>query len=311
MKQSILLALAISATFLGALAMTGENVSAAELNYYGIETSVSKTLQVDTTATLIFDKPINHLDYTLDFEIVNMTARTNSGTSMCGYENNGRGCIVSCDFSGMREDEATIELTFSTRDVITRVGDNYEIKASYPINMPAKRIFSIIKLPPNGVLAAEVTNESFFPPDGNVLTDGKQIIVSWERRNVTANDTLTFSVLFEVLGSGGIMWDVSVAALTLIVVVAMVGVAVYIRRGAPQAEKDDKVVPLLNKDEKRIVDIIAKQGGESKQRVIVRESDFSKAKVSRLLKNLKERGVIDLEPISGRENKAILKIRGV
>ena len=310
MKQSILLLSVLSASFLTALAMAA-NVSAVGLNYYGIETIVSKSLQVDTTATLIFDKPVNHLDYTLDFEIVNMSAVTTSGTSRCDYENLERGSIVRCDFSGMSEDETTIELTFSTRDVITRVGDNYEFKASYPINMPAKRIFSIIKLPPNGVLAAEVANESFFPPDGNVLTDGKQIIVSWERRNVTANDTLTFSVLFEVLGSGGMMWDLSVAALTLIVVVAMVGVAIYIRRGSPPAEKEVKVLSLLNRDEKKIVEIVAKQGGEAKQRALVRESDFSKAKVSRLLKSLKERGVVDIEPVSGRENKVILKIKGV
>jgi hypothetical protein len=30
-----------------------------------------------------------------------------------------------------------------------------------------------------------------------------------------------------------------------------------------------------------------------------------------MVKNLKERGVIDIEPISGRENKVILKIKGV
>jgi len=68
---------------------------------------------------------------------------------------------------------------------------------------------------------------------------------------------------------------------------------------------------LLNKDEKRMVDIIARQGGDARQRVLVKESDFSKAKVSRLVKNLKERGVVDTEPISGRENKVILKIKGV
>ena len=43
----------------------------------------------------------------------------------------------------------------------------------------------------------------------------------------------------------------------------------------------------------------------------MRETDFSKAKVSRLVKNLKERGVVDIEPVSGRENRIILKIKGV
>ncbi len=71
------------------------------------------------------------------------------------------------------------------------------------------------------------------------------------------------------------------------------------------------MLPLLNKDEKRVVDIIARNDGQVRQSVIVKESDYSKAKVSRLIKNLKERGVVDTDPISGRENKVILKIKGV
>ena len=39
----------------------------------------------------------------------------------------------------------------------------------------------------------------------------------------------------------------------------------------------------------------------------MRESGFSKAKVSRLVSNLRERGVVGVEPISGRENRVLLK----
>ena len=43
------------------------------------------------------------------------------------------------------------------------------------------------------------------------------------------------------------------------------------------------------------------------QKVLVRETDFSKAKVSRLVKSLSERGVLEVEPM-GRTNKIKLKI---
>jgi hypothetical protein len=211
----------------------------------------------------------------------------------------------------MSEEESTIKLSFSTRDAIKRVGDDYEFKATYPISMPTKRMFSIIKLPPNGVLARAVANQSYFPPDGKILTDGKHMIVSWEKKNLTVDDALSFSVLFEVVGAGGFIWDASIMALTGIVVIVMVAVAIYMRRGSAPGKPEVKVLPLLNKDEKRIVDIVAREGGEARQRLLVKESDFSKAKVSRLVKNLKERGVIETEAISGRENKIILKIKGV
>ena len=57
-----------------------------------------------------------------------------------------------------------------------------------------------------------------------------------------------------------------------------------------------------------IIDILNKYSGKIGQKVIVRESDFSKAKVSRLVKSLKGRGVLDTEAISGRENRIMLKM---
>jgi uncharacterized membrane protein len=297
--------------FFAAFIIMLESGAAAELNYYGIETIVEENFLVHTTTTLIFDKPINHIDYNLDFNILNLSVKTMSGTSQCGFENVDGSSSIRCDFFEMSEKDTTIELSFSTRNAIRRLGDNYEFKATYPITMPTKRMFSIIKLPPKGMLAEEIVNESFFPPDGDILTDGKHIIISWEKKNLTVDDSLSFSVFFEVLGTGGVLWDMSVVALTSVVVIVMIIVAVYMRRGSAPAKPEVKVLPLLNKDEKRIVDIVAKEGGEARQRVLVKESDFSKAKVSRLVKNLKERGVVNTEPISGRENKVILKIKGV
>ena len=98
--------------------------------------------------------------------------------------------------------------------------------------------------------------------------------------------------------------------LTAVVIVVMVGIAVYMRR-PKDAKPADVIESVLNKDENAIVSILKRHDGKAGQKVIVRESDFSKAKVSRLVSNLKERGVVDTEPISGRENKVILKIEGV
>lgn len=299
---------AFIAVFICIMAMSAE---AAELDYYGIETVVNQNFMVYTTTTLIFDTPINHLDYNLDFNIKNLSVNTLSGTNRCSFENVGSGSVINCDFYSMSPEDTTIKLSFATTNAVKRIGDDYEFRATYPIAMPTDRMFSIIKLPPKGVLAREVANQSFFPPDGKVLTDGKHMIVSWEKKNLTVDDSLSFSVMFEVVGTGGIMWDISIVALTAFVIIAMVLIAVYMRKGAGPVQKEVKVLPFLNKEEKKIVDIVAKEGGEARQRLLVKETDFSKAKVSRLIKNLKERGVVDTEPISGRENKVILKIKGV
>jgi uncharacterized membrane protein len=285
---------------------------AAGLEYYGIEATIERNLQVIGEVTLIPLKPVNHIDYELDFTIFNLSADTMSGTSRCDYENMQSGSRITCDLYGMEEERTNIWLTFYTRDAIRRVENDYEFRLDFPVTDNTGRMFSIVRLPAKGVLSEEITNQSYFPPDGFTLTDGKRMMVSWERENLTESDTLSFSVLFEVMNEGSSMWDITVISVTGAVVLIMVLVAVYLRRGSSGGgETEVKVLPLLNKDEKKVVDIMARNGGEARQSLIVKESDYSKAKVSRLVKNLKERGVVDTEPISGRENKVILKIKGV
>jgi uncharacterized membrane protein len=297
--------------FILAVSVLSLQASAAEINYYGISADIDNSLFVRATVMIVTDKPINHLEYNLDFGIYNLSVETGAGTRNCGLEKVGKTSVITCDFYGMEEGENSIKISFYTRDVIKRSEDAYEFKTGFPATMPIKRMFATVKLPTKGVLSEDVVNQSFFPPDGNVITDGRRMILTWEMLEIEEGDKMTFSVLFEVFGQGGIMWDLSVIALTSIVVIIMVGVAVYMRRGTPPAEREVKVLPLLNKDEKRVVDIIARHDGEARQRDLVNESDFSKAKVSRMVKNLKERGVVDTVAISGRENKVILKIKGV
>lgn len=308
MKSSVIF---LAAFLLLSSFMTASYVSAAELEYYGIEVSIERNLQVRITLTLTPAAPINNLGYNLDFSIFNLSVSTQSGTSRCGIENVNGGSKISCDFYGMEEGNTRIRLGFSTRAVIRPMENNYEFRADFPVPMPAQRAFSLIKLPPKAVLSEEIANQSYFPGDGSTLTDGKRMMISWERNNLTESDTLSFSAIFEVVGGGSTMWDLTVIIMTSAVVIIMIVVAIYMRRGTSGRAMEIKVLPLLNKDEKRVVDIVARNDGEARQSLIVKESDYSKAKVSRLVKNLKERGVVDTEPISGRENKIILKIKGV
>jgi uncharacterized membrane protein len=287
------------------------HVSAADLEYYGIDTTIEKNLQTAVTLTLIPVKPVNIIDLELDFTILNLSVTTMSGTSRCDFTSINGGSSISCNFYGMEEDDRNVRINFYTREAVRPTGNNYEFRLNFPVPYNTERVFSIVKLPAKAALSEEVVNQSYFPPDGSTLTDGRRMMVSWEDMNLTTEDTLSFLVTFEVMDSGGNMWDLTVIGMTSLVVIIMISVAVYMSRGSPKCEADVKVLPLLNKDEKKVVDIIARNDGQVRQSVIVKESDYSKAKVSRLIKNLKERGVVDTDPISGRENKVILKIKGV
>jgi len=80
---------------------------------------------------------------------------------------------------------------------------------------------------------------------------------------------------------------------------------IYTRR-ASRFNKTKVIASVLNADEKRVVKILAASDGNALQKHVVKESGFSKAKVSRLLKSMGWRGIIKLEPVSGRENRVLL-----
>jgi uncharacterized membrane protein len=175
---------------------------------------------------------------------------------------------------------------------------------NYGIPFPIENTFILIRLPRNDILAGE-QNESYFPTTGGTLTDGKHIMVFWEDEGLETGENLQFSILFTRPAITDI-FSFAFYAMLIVAVVAVVVATIYIKR--IRGTKFAVMKSVLNKDEKRIIDILAHKEGRAGQKVLVRETDFSKAKVSRIVKSLKERGLVETEPISGRENRVILRL---
>jgi uncharacterized membrane protein len=295
---------------LACVAGSASLAAATSLEYYGIEDIIDDDMNIRSTITLKFASPISHLEYQLGMKVRNLSASSNFDSADCSIEDVGEKSVVVCDFVGMTKERNLLKLSFVTREGIRSVGDGYKFTVNYGVSLPIERLFVIIKLPENGILAETPVNASFFPHDGRTLSDGKRIGVYWESNNLTTGDDLQYSVTYSM---PTIVSVSLIVALTAVVIIAMAGIGFYVRKGsASQPAASVVVTPavsVLNQDEKRVVDILKMSEGKAGQKHIVREGDFSKAKVSRLVKSLKERGVVDVEPISGRENRIILKLR--
>lgn len=308
MKQLNYLVL-LSVLFVSVMCFTaGASAEDVKIKYYGIEMSINEDLSIDNTITFKFKNPISHLDYQPDFKIYNLNVSANFEPVDCRTFESGTRTRISCDFRGVITEENYIRFDFETKDGVKRSGNKYEFIVSYGVSKETERVFASIKLPEKALLTAE-GNESYFPKDANVITDGRQMIIIWERLNLSQGSNLDFSVLYEMPSTRGELDNLLISVLTIIIVAAMIGIAVYVRRGYRKSPRTVKVVaPLLRDDEKTMIRILSKHGGRAMQRVLVRESDFSKAKVSRLVKALKERNVLDVEPL-GRTNRIILKVK--
>jgi uncharacterized membrane protein len=307
MKQScewVLGSKALLAAALLTLCMMPAFAHALELDYYGVETSITEDQEARTTLNLRFSEPVNSSDFMLDFRAGNLTAETSADSVDC-IVSEGPKSRVTCAFTGMTKSTNLLQLTFATTDGFSSVFGKVNFTANYAISLPPKEATFLIKIPKNSMLSEEPTNQSYSPGDGKILSDGRNIMVYWERTN--AKDDMRFSVSYATQVLNPIYNNMLVIIVAGVVIFSMIAVAFYLRRGLGGESAAEVLASVLNSDEKKVVDILVRHGGKSGQKVIVRESDFSKAKVSRLVKNLKERGVVDIEPISGRENRIILK----
>lgn len=284
------------------------SVSATELEYYGIKCIINDDMTAKHEILFKFSEPVKQtrFEYQINFKIYNFSASADFSKAKCRIIDLKDAAGVSCDLKEITKEKNTLTFTFYTKDTVRYEGGRYQFIGDYTVPFPVKNFFILIRLPTNGILAEEIANESYFPGDGGVLTDGKHIMVYWERENLTPRENLKFSIFYNlpVLGDKKI-YNITVIILTVLILITMIVVAIYLRK-----EKTTQVVrSVLNKDEKIIVDILHAHGGEAGQKVLVRESDFSKAKVSRIVKGLAERNVVEVQPLSGRENKVILKIK--
>jgi len=300
MKQSLL---TVSLAILLVVSLS-ETVLAQDIDYYGVDASIGNDLSVRNKIVFKFAELTNRFNYELNFPIYNLRASSDFEFTDCLLNNKADSATVSCDFIGMTRTKNTLILEFDTRNQIKMVDENYKLVIDYSINNPVQSSFIIIKLPEFGIFAAD--NQSYFPAEGNTLLtdDGRKIAVYWESEPTDQNH-LQFSIIYNTPNVGGPFYNFLLAALTFIVIIVMIAVAVYIKRDRRSV---DVVKSVLNSDEKRIVDILSDNNGKAGQKILVRESDFSKAKVSRIVNSLKSRGIVETEPISGRENRVMLVI---
>src|SRR3990172_4101886 len=185
----------LAAIFLGSLALLAFSVpvSGMELEYYGVESSINDDMSARTVLTIKFSNPVNSSSFTLNHMIFNLTASTSADTVDCTLAEERR---IECSFTGMTNARNVLTLAFYTRESFVQSQNEFNFSSGYGIAVPSKEAFIMIKIPKNSVLPKEPANQSYSPDDGKILTDGKYIMVYWQRQNVTTEDRLAFSVSY-------------------------------------------------------------------------------------------------------------------
>lgn len=279
-------------------------VQALNLDYYGIESRIKGDMTVSNVITITLNSSVPDLDYKLKYRIFNVRIESEHAPVECETRVTDTS-LVSCSFTDFENyDMIKLKIQFNTKDTVKKVDENYEFAQFIPIESEVSRFFNIVYLPETSTLLTDIPNESFSPGNGKTLSDGQHIMIYWDREDLKKGEDLYFSVTYKVPVGG--VYDIGIMAVIALLIIFSLGI-VYMKT-TRRHESMKVIMPLLKGDEKVVVDILNKHNGSVNQRVIVRESDFSKAKVSRLVADLKERGIVDVE-VLGRTNKVSLKLK--
>ncbi len=207
-----------------------------------------------------------------------------------------------------------LHIDYTSSYPLSRMGNRLLFRYdAAPLDM-TKGFTLLIKLP-FGYAIPEEANKSdsyFVTPEANrIYSDGKRTSIVWRRTEVS--EKFGVSVVSEENSNQG---RFPIEAATLAIAIAGTGFLVlhlrYNRRSKRATEigesssEENTAVPDLIESEKVVVDILRSSSGRMmKQRDIQEKSGFSKAKLSRVLRNLEERKVIMKKP-SGNTNEITL-----
>jgi len=270
----------------------------SELYQYEVNAEIFENNTVFYKLNLIF---VEHPDQNFSFTIGNPLDIKIESPATCKIIKKVLETDIICN---MKSAERTdIEVSYILDGNVKRRDSYFLFTDSFKLMEDTKTLSILVKLPEATALRQPIEN-SYNPSDALKGSDGRRLIINWLKNDFKAGERFDVSIAFEKIGEVAFSWFPLEYAIVIIIILSVAFALfyqIYLR------DKGIKLIfPVLKKDEKIIFNALMKHGNGVNQKVIVRDSGYSKAKVSKVLNSLKERGLIKLERI-GRSNKVYIE----
>ena len=291
----LMLILVISVTFLS----VSTRVSASsDIQFYKIDIKLDEEGKSDVQLILTFTEPERYLSFNVIGRIENFVATSNAGPVDCEVDISGTSSI-NCEMN-LTETKKELRMNFTTTDFVKTLDDKFYFSGDFSPHLAVVDVSATLKLPHGALLIGENISSSVlsYPKSASAHIVGDSIIVIWNLHNIPATELLKFEVLYEQITPPA-WFELRMRHFVLLgasfaVVIGFIFVR-YLRKS------ESLVLSVLDEYERKVIDIITKEG-EVKQKQVVQLTNLSKAKVSRVVKNLAERGLVEVER-RGRTNR--------
>lgn len=267
----------------------------AQIQFYGADVDLASDGNAKIKLTINFVNPVKEFQLTVLGEVKNVNASTNSGPVDCTLTS-GAASIISCKMN-LTQERRTFELNFETQDFVKTVQNRNLFNLDLSLSQNITGATATVKLPEGYALANTSLIPAISPNPSNIVSDGRRIIVNWNFDNIKADQSFKVQTFYEPTENSIPINLLSIIATLILVIIG--GVFFYFRR---IKQPKELILSVLDDFEKKVVEVISTAGGEINQRKVVQETNLSKAKVSRVVKRLQERGLLEVIRL-GRTNK--------
>ncbi len=188
-------------------------------------------------------------------------------------------------------------VSYTTASVLEHTTDRYFVVDFGEVRANITRL--TVELPPHATLVKDLTDPapSVHPLPTQSRTDGTHLIFSWQQQDLEPSRAVFIAYQLPDNASG---WYVAIAlALALVAVL----VVILSRR---LMKRTEELTKNLFEEEKQLVEILTAHHDGLWQKELQQQSGMSKVKVSRKLRSLEAKGVVEKIPY-GNTNKIRLK----
>ena len=252
-----------------------------EVYQYGITAEIFENNTVAYKLNLIF---VDNPDQTFILSLGPSSDVTIETKADCTVE---AGVLETSVFCSMEASDRTNIVISYYSDQKVMIKDGYYLFTdSFRINEDAELVPILIKLPEGTGLREPIEN-SYSPENALIGSDGRRTIINWEMEDLKKGDRIDTYVAYERIGEVIISQIPSQMLFIILFVIVVVAFTIY--KFYWKAKRIKMFIPILKSDEKKIYDAVTRNGSGVNQKIIVKESGYSKAKVSKVLKSLEEK----------------------
>jgi len=270
----------------------------SQIQYYGIDVGLSEEGKAKVKLAVTFVEPEKEFELSLIGRIEKFNA-SSAGFPINCEVNSGGISYVKCKLN-LTQERRTIELNFESYDFVRKIEDKFYFDADFSIGKNVESFFASVKLPEGFALVGEeIKGRLSFPESATILSDGRRHIIAWKLLNVSKDQSLRLQILYERIQAQSRFSEWFFYSGIFLLILVSIIIFVYVKF----LRKPEKIIlSVLDEFERKVMDAIQQAGGITTQKKVVQATNLSKAKVSRVVKSLVERGLIEVEKL-GRTNK--------